>query len=143
MPEITLQWQQHDQTHSYTVRATDRVTIGRGDTCTVVLPQPTVSRQHALIFAEGETFYVRNLSQTNSVRVNNEQRLTFDQTAPLQPGDVFQLGPVTFQVGSREEAQPLKMRCSNCGRVTDYTPHAYCPWCGMSLAGAETLIGIE
>jgi predicted component of type VI protein secretion system len=149
MLEITLHWSLHDQEHSYTVRSTDEVAIGRRDECEVVLPFATISRRHALIYAQGTTFYVRNLSQTNTVRINNETRLSYDQAMPLKSGDVVRLGPVELTVKGRE-TQPnydemanrtLKIRCSNCGQVTDYNPESFCPWCGMSLAGSQTVIG--
>lgn len=151
MQEITLQWHLHDQDHSYTVRSTDEVAIGRRDDCEIVLPFATISRRHALIYAQGDTFYVRNLSHTNTVRVNDEDRLTHNQTAILESGDIIRLGPVELTVKAQEPApdydemakKTLKIRCSNCGQVTDYNPESFCPWCGMSLAGSQTVFGIE
>ncbi|MFZ0545791.1 MAG: FHA domain-containing protein [Candidatus Promineifilaceae bacterium] len=149
--EINLHWQLHDHAHSYTIHATDEVTIGRREECEVVLPFATISRRHALIYAQDDTFYIRNLSQTNTVRVNEDDRLTYDQTAPLHSGDVIRLGPIELKVESPEQQddltalknKTLKIRCSNCGQVTDYNPESFCPWCGMSLAGSQTVVGIE
>lgn len=151
MLEITLNWQVHDHPHTYNVRSTDEVTLGRREECEVVLPFATVSRRHALVYAQGETFYVRNLSQTNTVRVNDEERLAYNETAPLQSGDIIRLGPVEIKVEGLERQEDLmamknktlKIRCSNCGQVTDYNPKSFCPWCGMSLAGSQTVVGIE
>jgi predicted component of type VI protein secretion system len=105
MLEITLHWSLHDQEHSYTVRSTDEVAIGRRDECEVVLPFATISRRHALIYSQGTTFYVRNLSQTNTVRVNDKTRLSYDQAMPLKSGDVVRLGPVELTVKG-QETQP-------------------------------------
>lgn len=151
MLELTLNWQVHDHSHSHTVRTAEEVTIGRRDECDIVLPFATVSRRHALIYSRDETFYVRNLSQTNTVRINGEDRLTFNQSASLNAGDVIRLGPVEITVEGLErqadleamKSRKLKIRCSNCGQVTDYNPESFCPWCGMSLAGSQTVVGIE
>jgi predicted component of type VI protein secretion system len=151
MQEITLHWRVHDQEHSYPVRLTDEVAIGRRDECEVVLPFATISRRHALIYAENNTFYVRNLSQTNTVKINEDTRLTHNETIKLESGMVIRLGPVELTVKGLEP-QPnnqdmtnktLKIRCANCYQVTDYNPESFCPWCGMSLAGSQTVVGIE
>ena len=152
MLEIILHWRLHDTDHSYPIRLTEEVAIGRRDECEIVLPFATISRRHALIYAEDTTFYIRNLSQTNTVRINDELRLTHNETAPLESGTTIRLGPVELTVKGlvkpkndyQDMAQKtLKIRCSNCGQVTDYNPESFCPWCGMSLAGSQTVVGIE
>jgi predicted component of type VI protein secretion system len=99
-----------------------------------------------MVYASEGTFYVRNLSQTNTVRINDDNRLGYEESASLGPGDILRLGPVEIHVKANnviEELQnrTLKIRCSNCGQVTDYKPESFCPWCGMSLAGSQTVIG--
>lgn len=151
MLEITLNWTLHEQAHSHKVRLTDQVTLGRRDDCDIVLPFATVSRNHAQIYAKDGTFYIRNLSRTNTVRVNDEERLAYNQTAPLQSCDIIRVGPVELKVEGLEQqsdleamkSRTLKIRCSNCGQVTEYNPESFCPWCGMSLAGSQTVVGIE
>ncbi len=151
MQEMTLHWRLHDQDHSYIVRSTDKVAIGRRDECEIVLPFATISRRHALIYTQNDRFFVRNLSQTNTVRVNEENRLTHNQTTSLQSGDIIRVGPIELTIEG-QDPQPnydemanktLKIRCSNCGQVTDYNPESFCPWCGMSLAGSQTVVGME
>ena len=146
MFELVLEWLVHDQPHTYTVRQAEETAIGRRDDCQVVLPFATISRRHALVYAHEGTFYVRNLSQTNTVRVNDDNRLGYEESASLRPGDILRLGPVEIHIKANkalEEMQnrTLKIRCSNCGQVTDYKPESFCPWCGMSLAGSQTVIG--
>lgn len=151
MLEITLNWQLHDHAHSHKVGLDDEVTLGRRDECDIVLPFATVSRRHAQIFSQDGNFYIRNLSQTNTVRVNEDERLTHDQTAALNAGDMIRIGPIEIKVEGLEAQEDLmamknktlKIRCSNCGQVTDYNPESFCPWCGMSLAGSQTVVGIE
>jgi predicted component of type VI protein secretion system len=151
MLEITLHWHLNNEEHSYNIRTTDEVAIGRRDECEIVLPFATVSRRHALIYAQDSTFYIRNLSQTNTIRIDEDIRLTYEQTAPLQSGTLIRLGPVELTVIGKEQDnrhqdmanKTLKIRCSNCGQVTDYNPESFCPWCGMSLAGSQTVVGME
>lgn len=151
MLEITLRWQVQDHTHTHKVRAGEEVTIGRREDCDVVLPFATISRQHAQIYSVSGVFHIRNLSQTNTVRVNDDDRLAHNQTASLNSGDVIRLGPIEIKIEGMEEQKDLeamknrtlKIRCSNCGQVTDYNPESFCPWCGMSLAGSQTVVGIE
>jgi pSer/pThr/pTyr-binding forkhead associated (FHA) protein len=151
MLEISLNWQVHDHTHTHSIKAGQQVTIGRRDDCDVVLPFATISRRHAQIYSQGKGFYIRNLSQTNTVRVNDDERLAYNQAAPLQAGDVIRVGPIEILVEGLEAQKDLekmknkrlKIRCSNCGQVTDYNPESFCPWCGMSLAGSQTVVGIE
>ena len=151
MLEITLKWQLHDHTHSHTIRAGEEVTLGRRDDCDVVLAFATISRRHAQIYSQAGKFFIRNISQTNTVRINDDDRLSLNQSAPLKSGDMIRLGPVEITVEGLEEQKDLmamenrtlKIRCSNCGQVTDYNPESFCPWCGMSLAGSQTVVGIE
>ena len=151
MLELTLNWQVHDHNHSHKVRVGQDVSLGRRDDCDIVLPFATISRRHAQIYSEGGRFYIRNLSQTNSVRVNDDDRLAHNQSAPLNSGDVIRLGPIEINVEGLEaqkdleamKNRTLKIRCSNCGQITEYKPESFCPWCGMSLAGSQTVVGIE
>jgi predicted component of type VI protein secretion system len=151
MLEITLKWQLHDHAHTHKISAGDEVTLGRREDCDIVLPFATISRQHARIYSEVGTFYIRNLSQTNTVRVNDDDRLTHEQASSLNVGDVIRLGPIEISIEGLENQKELeamkhrtlKIRCSNCGQVTDYNPESFCPWCGMSLAGSQTVVGID
>jgi predicted component of type VI protein secretion system len=142
MPTYTLAWQVEGKQQTYTLTAERRCVIGRQDRgCDIVLKVSTISRQHAAIDMVGETFYLSNLSQTNSVYYNEQTRLSKNQSMPLKPGDRFRLGSVTFEV--QEERKPkvkkLKMRCAHCDRIVDYRPEAFCPWCGRALSNAESM----
>ncbi len=66
-------------------------TIGRHQGCTVVLSSITVSRQHATITRQGETFYLVDDKSSNGVYLNG-QKLPADQSCPLHHGDMLRLG---------------------------------------------------
>jgi predicted component of type VI protein secretion system len=143
MQAITIVWQIKGQQQTYTLIAGRRCVIGRQDqTCDIALPLPTVSRQHATIDLVGETCYLYNISQTNSVYVNEKNRLRKNQSTPLKPGDTFRLGTITFEVRETPRPAPkiLKLRCAHCDRIVDYQPEAFCPWCGRALSNAESII---
>ena len=67
-------------------------TLGRGETNTIVVPDPAVSREHAEIRAAGPTFILRDLASTGGTYVNGEP-LTSEYT--LRPDDIIGLGPAT------------------------------------------------
>ncbi|HEY7355252.1 MAG TPA: FHA domain-containing protein [Ktedonobacterales bacterium] len=140
MQTFTLAWQMDGQPHTYTVTAGRRCLIGRlNPSCDIVLPLAAVSRQHAVIDAVGETFYLWNLSQTNPVYFNEQTPLKQYQSMPLAPGDTFRVETVIFEV-LQPVVRVFKLRCANCGRVIDYSPEAFCPWCGRALSNGDSII---
>src|SRR2546423_2647686 len=64
-------------------------------------PQTKVSRRHARIWREGETFMVEDLGSVNGTVVNDVIRLEPRQPRPLDSGDRIRLGETTvhFLVG--------------------------------------------
>jgi hypothetical protein len=68
------------------------VTIGRTSDCDVILYDPGISRKHARIFSEGDTYAVEDLGSSNGTKVNGS--LVKRQT--LKDGDAVSLGPVSF-----------------------------------------------
>jgi serine protease Do len=72
------------------------IRIGRdSDSCQVVLTESTVSREHALIVADGGTIRIRNLSGTNPTYVNDRAI----QETELKEGDHIKIGTsiITFE----------------------------------------------
>ena len=72
----------------------DWVVIGRGRGADVVIAEPTMSRAHAAIGYDGESFFVQDLGSTNGTKVNG----TREQKAPLKSGDDIQLGKLLLRV---------------------------------------------
>jgi adenylate cyclase len=68
--------------------AGDEVKIGRGVDNDVVLPDPSVSRQHAVVRREGDRWEVADLGSTNGVLLNRSRV----QHAAVRAGDVLRIG---------------------------------------------------
>ncbi len=79
-----------------TVLTGERLLLGRSRECDLVLDDPNVSRQHAEVRREGDSWVVADLGSMNGVKVNG-QRV---ETAALEPGDEVTLGLVrlSFEV---------------------------------------------
>ncbi len=78
--------------------------IGRQASCTLVVLQPSVSRQHARIYCEDGVFHVEDLASSNGTYLNNNRV----QSAILTDGDELRCGDMRFTfrldtVGSTSE----------------------------------------
>ncbi|MFH1491228.1 MAG: FHA domain-containing serine/threonine-protein kinase [Pseudomonadota bacterium] len=67
--------------------------IGRGSDSGVIIESDQISRQHARIYPEGDTWGVEDLKSANGVRVN-DGRIT---SAVLIHGDIISFGPIPFR----------------------------------------------
>jgi pSer/pThr/pTyr-binding forkhead associated (FHA) protein len=80
----------------YPLAPGDTVTIGRSTDNTIVIPLPSVSRQHAaLVWGEGG-FEIHDLGSTNGTYVNGESVLKHQ----LQESDSIRIGPVELIFGA-------------------------------------------
>jgi pSer/pThr/pTyr-binding forkhead associated (FHA) protein len=73
----------------------DEILIGRDKTCTVVLTEPSVSRNHARISREGSLYFLEDVGSAYGTRVNG-QALPKGEKRLLRNGDVIAVG--TFDV---------------------------------------------
>jgi FHA domain-containing protein len=71
-----------------TVLSGSRVLMGRSRDCDLVIDDPNVSRRHAELRREGDTWIVADLGSTNGVKVNGRRV----EHAVLKPGDEITLG---------------------------------------------------
>ena len=61
------------------------VVLGRAPGCAVQIPDPKVSRRHAVIYTDQHSHAIENFG-ANGTRVNGR---TIDARQPLQPGDAI------------------------------------------------------
>ncbi|HEU5348975.1 MAG TPA: PrsW family glutamic-type intramembrane protease [Ktedonobacterales bacterium] len=71
--------------------------IGRAQHNAIVLLDPSVSREHARLFASSEGWHIENCSTTSPIEVSG-QTLGAGERAPLSPGDVVRLGQTAMQL---------------------------------------------
>jgi pSer/pThr/pTyr-binding forkhead associated (FHA) protein len=83
-----------------------RLFIGRSEDADIDLQDPSVSRQHGLIEQRDNEYYVKNLSQTNPLLLNDE---TASENR-LYSGDHIRLGSffLTFISDRPEDAKPVE-----------------------------------
>jgi pSer/pThr/pTyr-binding forkhead associated (FHA) protein len=73
--------------------------IGRSRNTAVTVGHPLVSRQHCEVFEADGLLMLRDLGSLNGTFVG-QSRLA-DQPMPIQPGEEFTVGPVTFRADYR------------------------------------------
>jgi hypothetical protein len=74
---------------SRTFRPATRCLVGRASTCHLVLDNSDASREHAVIFYDGVSWNVRDLSSRNGTMVGAERVV---DTVPLHVGDIVRFG---------------------------------------------------
>jgi predicted component of type VI protein secretion system len=151
--ELNLTWLESNQLRSYLIHS-DRqrerpARVGRDPLRSdVVIGDPTVSGLHVAVFYDPDrgSFWLENLRDSNPAIVNGKKVAT--GAVALENGAKLQLGAVVIQVEVRAVELPLKTReyglkCPNpkCGKVSPYDHlKLVCPWCGTSLAAAQSVI---
>ncbi len=147
-PTMKMRWELGGHAHEETVVGGDPVTIGRDASATIVIPSPTVSRQHAQIAEKGGRFVITDATAGHNPVTVNQRALSGERY--LSPGDVIKLGDVTVVVTAVQGAQQQTtgisalrsgrlVTCSNCHREVDGSLQD-CPWCGTALVNAETVL---
>lgn len=84
--------------------------LGRSPECDWVLPDPAVSRRHALIDCRDGHWFVRDLGSRAGTSVNDHP-LAADQVAPLAEHDRLRIGPWRFRL--RRASQSTGRLASN------------------------------
>lgn len=79
------------------------VTIGRSPSCTLIVPENSVSREHARIVFDGQTAFLEDLGSRNGTKLNRDRV----QRSALQNGDLIQIGATILKYlsGSSIETQ--------------------------------------
>ncbi len=95
-------------------------TLGRSRRCDIVLPAPTISRNHAALIRDSAgQWFLYALNAKNGVTLGGET-LEVNQQRELRPGDELGLGglTLTFQPISREEERCQAQRRTKPGRAS-------------------------
>jgi hypothetical protein len=105
-----------DQAIDPVTLVTEGLSIGRSPDSELVLNHPTVSRLHAGIKEVGGSFYVFNLSPSNSTTVNG--RLVEEREA-ITDGDIVQIGPFFLNIGHDGKSLTLRVIYQTAVRIGD------------------------
>ena len=89
----------------------DSFTIGKADTCDIVVKNPFVSRGHVRIIRDGLDFYIQDLNSKNGTLVNGS--LLGQEPLKLRAGDRIDLVPEQVVFGFRDENSTVTFSPSN------------------------------
>jgi sigma-B regulation protein RsbU (phosphoserine phosphatase) len=79
----------------------ESLTIGRSSNCGLILADRFLSRTHARILREGESFMVEDLGSRNGTLLNGQP---IEKAGPLRPGDVIRLSGSVITIGPADGA---------------------------------------
>ncbi len=80
-----------------TLQTEKRIVIGRGSECDFVINQPNVSRKHAYLHLEGNSYFIEDLNSTNGVYVNQQKISGREQ---INASDAITIGGFTFGISA-------------------------------------------
>lgn len=91
-----------DRTWSVNIADMERVSIGRDESCSLFIDAENVSRRHAEVRYEGDSFLLKDLNSTNGTWLGGHK---IDQYI-LKDGDTFRIGSaqIVFKSGFQEQA---------------------------------------
>ena len=75
----------------------DEVIVGRDENCQIVLDDDSISRRHARLALDDDTYVIEDLSSKNGTYVNDERT---DGKVPLRPDDRIEIGTTVFRYRS-------------------------------------------
>jgi len=80
--------------------------LGRTAPSQVILPSPSVSREHARISASGDGYVIEDMDSVNGTFLNGERI----QSASLHNGDVIRIHDFVLEFEHRKQTEPDNMR---------------------------------
>src|SRR5947207_2037587 len=83
-----------------------RAILGRARGNTVRIPSSEVSRSHCQLLQDSGLVYVEDLNSVNGTLLNGQR---VQGPAVVRPGDLLEVGPVTFTVEYELTAEALRL----------------------------------
>lgn len=124
-----------DRTWSVDLENLDQATIGRDEGCAVFIDADNVSRRHAQVQRQEETFLLKDLDSTNGTWVRDQK---IDQHI-LQDGDVFRIGSAQIIFKQGFQGQDLTMTEEQMAALTGQRTVILIP----GIMGSELWLGNE
>src|SRR5437867_2685995 len=91
-----------DGVHSFDLREGTPLVVGRAPTSDIPIIDPTISRRHAEMQANGDAVQVRDLGSSNGTFVNGAKV----ETASVGSGDTVTFGKVAFRLQQISASAP-------------------------------------
>jgi DNA-binding NtrC family response regulator len=89
---------------TFPLPSSGEIRIGRSDRCEIVVADPQLSREHAIVRVDGERCMVIDLGSSNGTRIGNRQ-LDAHEPVDLEPGELLTLGTTVIMLqGARHNA---------------------------------------
>ena len=76
--------------HRFALTEGDNNTIGRSEDCTIIIPDPDVSRLHARLILRNDAVWVQDENSRNAIFVNDKRVVR--RPEELRPGGIVRLG---------------------------------------------------
>lgn len=83
------------------------ITIGRREDCDLCLSYDSqVSREHAVVIYDGDTFWLQDTGSTNGTFIEDDRITT---RTPVKPGQLFRIGRTWMRVEPLARFRPLDL----------------------------------
>ena len=83
--------------------------IGRSKSCDISLPDPAISRDHAVLMRREQGWFVIDTGSKSGTRVNGK-KIAPSQRAPISPGDTVSMGQTQLIFRTAEDSDVKKRR---------------------------------
>ncbi len=80
----------------YQANVAERITIGRRTSCTITIPDRTMSGEHCQVLLRDGKLYIRDLQSTNGTYLNRSTSRVNEEE--LKSGDILRMGSVRSRV---------------------------------------------
>ncbi len=90
--KLKLSYQNEHGEHCAVVICEQGGTIGRSADRTLVLKEPSISREHAEIFYQSGQFWIKDTSRAGTYIINKQLKLTHNESAALEHHDLIAIG---------------------------------------------------
>jgi len=97
---LALETEDSEQHYSFSGEAV----IGRGEAADVSIPDPSISRRHALARLEGKTVVLEDLGSANGTSLNGK---VVRSATRAEDGDVIRIGAVDLQLRINEDGSDV------------------------------------
>ena len=112
----------------------DRLTVGRGEGCDVIIEDPLISKQHARVEFDGTQFFIVDLNSTNGTFLE-DARLLSGIREPWKPGKLVRIGSSWLRLETTTEPPSMPESIPGPPEPADVPQHqSMSGWISLFLA---------